>query len=131
MKFVLVSALIVMSFQVMAAVGNPQDCLKQKKALDRRYCLDSYLETVKETVDAEREAVAKGLPEKAKAERTAALEQDITARKDYLNLVKTEIELQEKLLEDVKNAKVAAAATPPKKVEKKKKKKDKGFKIKL
>ena len=42
--------------------------------------------------------------------------QDITARNDYLNLVKTEIQLQEKLLEDVKNAKVAAAATPAKKV---------------
>ena len=104
MKYLMSFALILMSSQSFAAAGNPQYCLKQKKSLDRRYCLDSYLETVKETVDAEREAVAKGLPEKTKTERAAALEQDITARKDYLNLVKTEIELQEKLLEDVKNA---------------------------
>lgn len=130
MRSILTTALLVTSFSV-AAATNPQDCLKQKKSLDRRYCLDSYLETVKETHDAERKSIASGLPEQTKAEKTSAIEQEIAAKKDYMNLMKTEIELQEKLLEDVKSAKIAATAAPVAAPPKKKKKKDKGFRIKL
>lgn len=133
MKFAIATALIALSFtsfaNTPAPATNPQDCLKQKKALDRRYCLDSYLETVKENYDAENAAIAKGLPEKTKAEKVAAAEMDLTAKKDYLNLVKTEIELQEKHIEQLKNAKVAAAPAPV--VKKEKKKKHHGFRIKL
>jgi hypothetical protein len=113
-----------MSFSAFAATTNPQECLKQKKALDRRYCLDSYLETIKDTYAADKKAWAHGLPEKTKAEKVATMEQEITAKKDYLNLMKSEIELQEKHLAEVKTAKVAA----PKK---EKKKKHGGFRIKL
>lgn len=130
MRSLLVTALLVSSFSA-AAATNPQDCIKQKKALDRRYCLDTYLESVKETHDAERKALASGLPEQTRTEKTSAIEQEIAAKKDYMNLMKTEIELNEKLLEDVKNAKVAATAAPVAAPEKKKKKKDKGFRIKL
>lgn len=131
MKFALATTMFLMSLGAFAATpaANPQDCLKQKKALDRKYCLDTYLETVKETYDAENAAIAQGLPEKTKAERVAATEADITAKRDYLNLVKTEIELQEKHLETLKSAKVAAAPAPV--VKKEKKKKHKGFRIKL
>lgn len=128
MKVIIASSLLVMSFSALAATTNPQDCMKQKKALDRRYCMDTYLETVKESHDAERKAMAQGLPEKTKAEKISAVEQDIAARKDYMNLLVNELELREKYLADLKGAKVAA--TPVKK-EKKKKKKDKGFRIKL
>ena len=129
MKFAL-ATLFALSFPALATTPNPQDCLKQKKALDRRYCLDTYLETVKENYDAQNAAVAQGLPEKTKAERVKATEDEITAKKDYLNLVKTEIELQEKHLEQLKSAKIAATAAPVA-PPKKKKKKDKGFRIKL
>jgi hypothetical protein len=111
-----------------AATTNPQDCLKQKKNLDRRYCLDSYLETVKDTYDAEAKNLAKGVPAATKTAKVTSIEQEIQAKKDYMNLIKSEIELQEKHLETVKNAKVAGNA-PAKK--EKKKKKDKGFRIKL
>lgn len=130
MKFALATLAFVLSLGAFAntPATNPQDCLKQKKNLDRRYCLDTYLETVKENYDAENAAIAQGLPEKTKTERVAATEADITAKKDYLNLVKTEIELQEKHLEALKNAKIAAAPAP---VVKKEKKKKKGFRIKF
>ncbi len=130
MRILLASVLMVTSFSV-AATTNPQDCMKHKKALDRRYCLDSYLETVRETHDAEKQTLAAGVPEKTKTERAAAIEQDIAAKKDYMNLMKTEIEMNEKLLENVKNAKVASSAAPVAAPKKKKKKKDKGFRIKL
>lgn len=129
MKFVISTIFFAFSLTAFAATTNPQECLKQKKALDRRYCLDSYLETVKDGYAAERKAMANGLPEATKTEKVSMTEQEITARKDYLNMVKTEIELQEKYLEELKGAKVAATAAPVK--EKKKKKKHKGFRIKL
>lgn len=129
MRILLASVLMITSFSV-AANTNPQDCMKQKKALDRRYCLDTYLENVKETHAAEKQTMAAGVPEKTKAERAAAIEQEIAAKKDYMNLMKTEIEMNEKLLEDVKNAKIASTAAPVEAPKKKKKKKS-GFRIKL
>lgn len=128
MKFLVAISVLAVS-SAFAATTNPQDCLKQKKNLDRRYCLDSYLETVKESYDAEAKGLANGIPAATKTAKVSSMEQEIQAKKDYMNLIKSEIELQEKHLEAVKNAKVAANA--PVKKEKKKKKKDKGFKIKL
>lgn len=130
MKFFIAFSFLTLSFALSAAT-NPQDCLKQKKNLDRRYCLDSYLETVKETYDADRKAMANGIPTAAKEEKITMTEQELQAKRDYLNLVKTEIEMQEKYLEDVRNAKVATTAAPAAPVEQKKKKKHHGFRIKL
>ncbi len=129
MKFVLAAGILVMSFSMFANT-NPQECLKKTKALDRRYCLDSYLETVKEALGTEREAMVNGLPEATKTAKLKATEQDINAKKDFMNAMKMEIELQEKYLEEVKVAKVATTSAPVPKKEKKKKK-DKGFRIKL
>ncbi|MES2528136.1 MAG: hypothetical protein V4598_13670 [Bdellovibrionota bacterium] len=129
MKFVLATSLLAMSFSLLANT-NPQECLKKTKALDRRYCLDSYLETIRDTLGTERQAMANGLPEATKTAKVTATEQEINAKKDYMNAIKTEIELQEKYLEEVKAAKVATTAAPVPKKEKKKKK-DKGFRIKL
>ena len=130
MKFFIASGLLTMSLTSLAAATNPQDCMKQKKALDRRYCMDIYLEGVKEGYDAERSAMANGLADKTRAEKIATTEQDIAAKKDYMNLLKTELELQEKYLEEVKAAKVSSDA-PVAAPAKKKKKKHKGFSIKL
>ncbi len=130
MKSLITIILIAMSSTVFSAVTNPQDCLKQKKQLDRRYCMDSYLESVKDGYDAERSSFAKGINEKDKNNKVSATEQEIIAKKDYMNLMKTEIELQEKYLSDLKGATVAAIKAPKKK-EEKKKKKSSGFKIKL
>lgn len=127
MKLVIATSLLAMSFSL-AANTNPQDCLKKTKALDRRYCLDTYLETVKETIATDRHALVNGIPEAAKTAKVTATEQEINAKKDYMNLIKTEIELQEKYLEEVKAAKIASGPAPTKE---KKKKKDKGFRIKL
>ncbi len=129
MKFVFATSLLAMSFSL-AASTNPQECLKKTKALDRRYCLDSYLETVRDTLATDRQALANGIPEATKTAKVTATEQEINAKKDYLNLIKTEIELQEKYLEEVKAAKIASTAAPAP-VEEKKKKKKKGFRIKL
>ncbi len=129
MKFVLATSFLAMSFSLLANT-NPQECLKKTKALDRRYCLDTYLETVKDTLGAERKAMENGLPEATKTAKVKATEQDINAKRDYMNAIKSEIDLQEKYLEEVKLAKVATTAAPAPKKEKKKKK-DKGFRIKL
>ena len=129
MKFVIATSLLAMSFSL-AATTNPQDCLKKTKALDRRYCLDSYLETVRDTIATDRQTLVNGLPEEAKTAKVTATELEINAKKDYMNSIKTEIELQEKYLEEVKAAKIATTAAPVPKKEKKKKK-DKGFRIKL
>ncbi len=128
MKFFIASGLLAMSVSSFAAATNPQDCMKQKKALDRRYCMDTYLEAVKEGYDAERKTFAAGIPEKTRSTKVAAAEHEIAAKKDYLNLLVNELQLQEKYLQDVKVAKIAAAPAPKKE---KKKKKDKGFRIKL
>lgn len=74
--------------------------------------------------------MANGLSEATKTAKVTATEQEINAKKDYMNAIKTEIELQGKYLEEVKAAKIATAAAPAPKKEKKKKK-DKGFRIKL
>jgi hypothetical protein len=127
MRFVLALCLLSLS-SAFAATTNPLECLKQKKALDRRYCLDSYLESIKDAYDAEVHSMSNGITEANKNARIAALQDEIAAKQDYLNNVKSEIELEQKLLDDVKNAKIAAAPAPvPPKP--KKKKKHKGFSI--
>ncbi|MFL5783992.1 MAG: hypothetical protein ACJ76H_05225 [Bacteriovoracaceae bacterium] len=130
MRFVLALCLLSLS-SAFAATTNPLECLKQKKALDRRYCLDSYLESIKDAHDAEVHSMSNGIPEANKNARIAALQDEIAAKQDYLNNVKAEIELEQKLLDDVKNAKVAAAPAPVAPKPEKKKKKHKGFSIKL
>ena len=59
MKFLIVGLISVLSLSALAA--NPQDCLKEKRSLDRRYCLDKHLESVKESHSGEKKTWANGL----------------------------------------------------------------------
>jgi hypothetical protein len=126
MKTMIFAALF--SFSSFATTSTVQDCFKIKNGLDRKYCMDKYLEGVKSTLAADKKTWAKGIDKKTKATKEAALDQELQAKKDYLSIVQEEINLTQKHLEELKIAKLAKA-----KVEKKeeKKKKDKGFRIKL
>lgn len=109
------------------AQSNPQDCLKIKNALDRKYCMDKYIEGIKDKNEAEKKTWSAGLSQQAKDEKSAALESDIKSKKDWIKLLESEISLSETQLSDLKAAPVVAGKAPKKKKEKKKG----GFKIKL
>lgn len=111
-----------------AFAAAPQDCLKIKNNLDRRYCVDKYLETVKDGYSAESKTWSNGISQTDKDSKITNVQDDITSKKDYLTLLQNEIALEEKHLEALKAAPIAAAPVEAPK----KKKKDKGlFRIKL
>ena len=128
MKLLAILALT-LSFSAVANTANPTDCLKIDDELDRKYCLDKHLAGVKKAYDAEKKTWGKGLSGDAKQDKEEMYESEIEAKKEYLNMIQSEIGLTEKQLADLKAVSVTA---PAKKAPKKKKKKDKGgFKIKL
>lgn len=124
--------IIALSLSSLASFAQtaPQECLKVQNNLDRRYCLDKYLESVKTKNDAEKKSWGKGLPQATKDQKSAAIESDIAAKKELMKLMESEIALSEKQLSDLKSLPVTAEAAPKKKKEEKKKKKG-GFRIKL
>ncbi len=124
MKTMLIAAML-LSVSAFSASPTVQDCFKVKNGLDRKYCMDKYLEGVKSTLAADKKSW-KGFDKKTKNTKEAALDQELQAKRDYLTIVQEEITLTQKHLEDLKATKVAKAAK-----EEKKKKKDHGFKIKL
>lgn len=111
-----------------SAFAAADSCMAQKNNIDRKYCMDKYLETVKDKMKAEKKTWGTGLTKTDKEAKVEATEMELQAKKDYLNMVQNEIALTEKHLQDLNAAQVAAAA--PKKKEKKKEKK-KLFGIKL
>lgn len=124
MKLIMSLIAVVFSMNVFAA--NPQDCFKIKNGLDRKYCMDKYLETIKDKLKAEKTTWKNGLTAKDKATKAKAFNEDIQARKDYMALMQSEIEIHEKLVAELDATKVAAPAAP-----KKEKKKKNLFGIKL
>lgn len=128
MKYFVLGMISLVSLSAVAAT-SPQDCIKIKNNLDRRYCVDKYLETVKDAQSVEQKAWAAGLSAENKQTKLTATEGSIAAKKEHMNLLQSEIALEEKHLEVLKAAPVAAAAAPVEPVKKKKKKG--GFKIKL
>lgn len=127
MKYFVPGMLIFVS-TLAGAATSPQDCIKIKNNLDRRYCVDKYLETVKDAQSVEQKSWAAGLSAETKQGKVSATEGSIAAKKEYMNLLQSEIVLEEKHLEALKAAPVAAAAAPAPAPKKKKKG---GFKIKL
>lgn len=124
-KLILAAALLSTS----AFAAPISDCFKEGNDLDRKYCMDKYLEGYKTTLNTEKKVWAKtGLPAKDKTTREEALMKELRAKKDHINVMQEEINLTQKHLEDLKVAKVAKG---PVKEKEKKKKKDKGFRIKL
>lgn len=126
MKFLIAGIVTLIASSAFAATA-PQDCLKVKNSLDRKYCLDKYLETVKDAHATEKKAWGAGIAAADKESKTSSMEDSIAAKKEYINLMQSEIALDEKQLEALKAAPVAAAAAP----KKEKKKKKGGFRIKL
>lgn len=128
MKILVTGLISLLSLSALAA--NPSDCLKEKRSLDRRYCLDKHLESVKENHSSEKKAWANGLAPADKEAKTSAVEDSIAAKKEMLSMMQSEIALEEKQLEALKAVPATAAAVAAPAPAKKKKKKG-GFKIKL
>lgn len=107
---------------------DPQKCFSITNNLDRKYCIDKYLESLKDKLTAEKKAWNGQIAPAAKAARVAELETSIQSKKDHMTLITSEIALYENQLRDVSSLADAA----PAKVEEKKKKKIKlPFGIKL
>lgn len=128
MKHLILGLVSLMSFSAFSATA-PTDCLKVKNSLDRRYCLDKYLETVKEAHATEKKSWGAGLPATEKDTKALSMEESIQAKKEYLALIQSELSLDEKQLEAIKALPVTAAATPAP-AEAPKKKKKSGIRIK-
>ncbi len=114
-----------------SAFGVADNCMTQKNNIDRKYCMDKYLETVKDKMKAEKKTWGTGLTQTDKETKVEATEMELQAKKDYLSMMQNEISLTEKHLQELNSAQVAVAAAAPAKKEKKKKEKKKLFGIKL
>lgn len=125
---VLVSGMMFVIASSAFAATAPQDCMKIKNSLDRRYCTDKYLESVKDSYSSESKTWSAGISQTDKDSKITNVQDDLASKKDYINMLQNEIALEEKHLEALKAAPIAATAAP---VEVKKKKKHKGFRIKL
>lgn len=122
MKFA-VTALFLVTGLNAYAITSPQDCLKIKNGLDRKYCLDKNLEAIKSAQAGEKKGWAKGLQEKDKSIKATQFQNSITSKKEYVAHLQNEIALEEKHLAELKKVPVVK--------KKKKEKKKKGFRIKL
>lgn len=109
---------------------SPQDCFSIKNNLDRKYCMDKYLESVSSTYAGELKTwTGSGISEADKAAQTESLATTIANKRDNVALLQAEITMAEKQLESVKALTPSAAPAP---APAKKKKKSKGlFGIKL
>lgn len=126
MKFLIVGLIALFSLSAFSAV--PQDCLKEKKSIDRKYCLDKYLETIKDVHASEKKTWSNGLAAADKEAKAASVQDAIAAKKEMLTMMQSEIALEERHLDALKSVPEAAVAAT---VAPKKKKKKGGFKIKL
>lgn len=112
------------------AQSNPQNCFTIKDDIDRKYCIDKYLQSVKNKMAAEKKTWGKSMTGDVKEGKIEALNAEIQAKKDQKALMDAEIALNEKHLTDLN----AVAVSAPAKKKKKDKKKDKNklpFGIKL
>lgn len=104
------------------AANTPQDCLNIKNGLDRRYCLDKHLESIKEKYEADQKAWSTGVTPETKATNMDSLNAAIAAKKDHITLLQNEMAMAEKQLETLKAVNTVEAAAPAPTPEKKKKK---------
>lgn len=126
MKFLIVG--LISTFSLTAFSAAPQDCLKEKRSLDRKYCLDKHLESIKEVHATEKKTWSNGLAAADKEAKASSVENSIAAKKEMLSMMQSEIALEEKRLDTLKAVPAAAVAAT---VAPKKKKKKSGFRIKL
>ncbi len=129
MRF-LILALFPLTVFANSPVKTPQECLKITDNLDRQYCLDKNIQTLKKQLDDEKKTWSKGLTGDAKAARTEALTTDVEAKKQLIHHIQKEINLSQEQLTALSSVAITAPAAPAKK-EKKKEKKKGGLRIKL
>lgn len=130
MKLVLLAFLLSVTSSLFAQ--DAQKCITIADEIDRKYCIDKYLQAVKTKLAAEKKTWSAGLAGDAKVAKTEALQVEIKAKKDHAALVASEVALYETQLQElaaVKELTPAPAAAPKK--EKKKEKKKFPFGIKL
>ena len=63
MKFFIATTLLTLSLSIGAST-NPQDCMKMTD-LDSRQCLDSYIESVRNTIATDTKSLVNGVPQGA------------------------------------------------------------------
>lgn len=121
---------ILLSFAISTAAfaqTDPSKCFSITNNLDRKYCLDKYLESVKDKLAAEKKGWNGALDPAAKSSKLKELDTSVQTKKDQINLMNAEIALYETHAKDVAALQDAA----PKKEKKKKKKNKLPFGIKL
>ncbi len=127
MKFSFVVLAITISVSAFSQT-DPQKCYTTQNKIDRKYCLDKYLESVELKLAADKKAWGASLAPATKEEKAAALKASIESKKDQLSIVSSEIALFEKQMAEL-TAVPAATAAAPKKKEKKKPKFPFGIKL--
>ncbi len=87
MKFILSTTL--------SAFGEAtsEKCFSIPDEIDRKYCIDKYLQAIKVKLNTEKKTWAKGLAGDAKVAKTEALESELQSKKDQASLVGAEIAL--------------------------------------
>lgn len=129
MKFYFVVLALLISSSAFSQI-DPQKCYSTQNKIDRKYCLDKYLESVEVKLASDKKAWGSTITPESKDEKIAALKTSIESKKDQLTIVSSEIALHEKQMADL-NVLPAAAAAAPMKKEKDKKKNKLPFGIKL
>ena len=110
---------------------DPQKCFSITNNIDRKYCIDKYLESLKDKLSAEKKSWNGQLAPAAKAARIAELEVAVQSKKDQMALITSEIALYESQTKEVAALTDAVAAAPKQEKKKEKKKIKLPFGIKL
>lgn len=129
MKFLLFVLLASVTSSLFAQ--DAQKCFSIADDIDRKYCVDKYLQGVKTKLGTEKKSWAKGLAGDAKVAKTEALQNDIKSKKDQVALNSSELALYEVQLQELSAVKETVPAVAAPKKEKKKEKKKFPFGIKL
>lgn len=119
----LIAFALIVSLPVFAKPA--QDCIQIADKIDRKYCVDKHIQSVKKQHDTEKQSWAAGLTAEAKAAKVKTLKTEIDQKSEHIKLLQAEISLSTEQLKSVEAVPVKAAAAP------KKKKKKKSFGIKL
>ncbi len=125
MKFVLFAFLLTASTSVLAQAN----CFTIQDSIDRKYCIDKYLQTLKTKLNADKKAWGASLAANVKADKLAATQSEMQMKKDQIGLINSELSLYDQHLADLNGMKETVAVAAPKKEKKKEKKKLFGIKL--
>lgn len=115
----------ILSLSAFAQTKTPQDCLKQADRIDRKYCIEKYIDAISKAQAAEKKTWEAGLPQADKDKKIEQFKADVANKKDLIDILNQELALSQKHVADLESVKVLQPQAAPKK------KKKKGFRIKL